>query len=240
MFGKILGEDNRVSVYNTDLWCKEKGCLTIKQSDKLRDLIDEIKPKYVVETGFFTGRSASTMLYYNKDLIKMISFEIRLEPYSEKENWEINYEKKMADLLRDKYKNFNIVLGDTNKTLSTKYIKEKFPNGIDWATIDGDHSYEGCLYDLQTLSPHINKNGIIIIDDYDSGINNIDLDVNDFMKNYENYSKGIIPSVDKAVDFFYKKNQNYFKKDIWRSNYGEVFCILKRIRIDNLKKEILG
>src|SRR4030042_129163 len=37
---------------------------------------------------------------------------------------------------------------------------------IDVAYIDGDHSYEGCLHDLNIVSESLTKNGVIIMHDF--------------------------------------------------------------------------
>jgi len=37
---------------------------------------------------------------------------------------------------------------------------------LDWIYIDGDHSYEGCLFDLENALPMMKKGGYILGDDY--------------------------------------------------------------------------
>jgi len=67
---------------------------------------------------------------------------------------------------------------------------------VDWAYIDGSHSYEPCLYDLESARKAVKKGGIIMGDDYN------------------NYKSGVV----KAVDEFCNK-YGYERKRVnseWR------------------------
>ena len=106
--------------------------------------------------------------------------------------------------------NFSTIENSSRRILNDYFFKKEFPLGIDWVTIDGDHSYEGCLFDLRAVVNHINKNGIIIIDDYESGPPN----------------GCCIPDVTRSCDDFYKENQ-YLEKTTWNCK-GKGFCIFKK------------
>jgi|TARA_B110000014_G_C20042871_1_gene542137 hypothetical protein len=78
---------------------------------------------------------------------------IRLDPYS------LESVKKLLS----KYKNnINIIKGNSNKIL-TEIIVEKF----DYVFLDGGHKYETVLKDLKILTKVIEKDGVILCDDYD-------------------------------------------------------------------------
>ena len=47
--------------------------------------------------------------------------------------------------------------------LRTGCLTKEFPEGIDWFTVDGDPNYSGCLTELVSVLPHMNKGGIIYI-----------------------------------------------------------------------------
>jgi predicted O-methyltransferase YrrM len=190
-------------VYDTDLWCI-RGHFNKNQADKLEELINEINPKFVLETGFCTGRSASCVLYYGK-IEKMNSIDINL-------NY-INPEGRIfKEKLEARYPSYKVIEGSSHKILNENFFRIEYPNGIDWATIDGDHSYEGALQDLYNISQYINQGGIIIIDDYYSG-----------------KPDGChIPEVNKACDEFYEKNKAKFTKEQWNKS-GKGFMILRKI-----------
>lgn len=185
-----------------DFWCK-KGHFNLDQAIFFKEMVKEYEPEYVLETGFCTGRSASTILTNAKKLKKMISIDINFD-YIKPEGR--IYKKK----LEDNFENFSTIENNSRKILNNNFFKKEFPFGIDWVTIDGDHSYSGCLFDLTSVVNHINKNGIIIIDDYKSGPPN----------------GCSIPDVTRACDDFYKENQ-FLQKTEW--NYkGKGFCIFKK------------
>lgn len=57
-----------------------------------------------------------------------------------------------------------------NVTVHRSYSKEFFDsiedNYLDWIYIDGDHTYEGCLFDLQMSLKKVKSGGSIFGDDY--------------------------------------------------------------------------
>ncbi len=48
----------------------------------------------------------------------------------------------------------------------SKEIANQFIDQIDLLFIDGDHSYDGCLTDIQAWSPHLVRGATIIFHDY--------------------------------------------------------------------------
>jgi predicted O-methyltransferase YrrM len=183
-------------------WCA-RGHFNIDQADFFKKLSEIVKPKFIIETGFCTGRSAASLLTSNKNISKFISIDIDLN-YMQPEG------KIYASLLMKEFPNFFIIEEDSSKVLNDEFFKNNFPNGIDWATIDGDHSYEGCSRDLTKVSIFLNYNGIIIIDDYKSGPPN-----------------GVtITTVTNAVNDFAKQNPNFYKIE-WNKK-GKGFCIFTK------------
>lgn len=180
-------------------WC-DQGHLNIDQANFMKEMIERYDPKYVLETGFCTGRSASVILTNANNLKRMISIDINFDYI--KPQGRI-YQK----LLETEFSNFHTIESNSKLVLNDDFFKNMFPNGIDWFTVDGDHSYEGCLFDLNTVINYMNKNSVIIIDDYKSGPPN-----------------GChIPEVTRACDDFYKNHQ-YLEKLEWNV-LGKGFCI---------------
>ena len=185
---------------NNELWC-ESGHLNEDQHNYINSLILRHDPVYVLETGFCTGRSAYSVLLNGKNIKKFMTIDI---------NFDYNkFGRDMLSKFKNYYNNFYYIEGNSSTILTQKFLDKEFENGIDWFTVDGDHSYEGCLTDLENVYNHINKNGIIIIDDYKSGPPN-----------------GChIPQVTKACDEFHLRHPT-LAKNVWNVN-GKGICLFR-------------
>lgn len=160
--------------------------------------VKEINPSYVLETGFCTGRSTYSVLRNAKNLKKMISIDINFDYRKEG--------REMRKILENNFSQLETIENSSKNILTKNFFSEKFPNGVDWFTIDGDHSYNGCLSDLENSFNYINKGGCIIIDDYKSGPPN----------------GSHLPQVTKACDDFGKKHPE-LRKEVWNKK-GKGFC----------------
>ena len=98
---------------------------------------DELAPK----TKFNTPLKS---LYYK--------YIVKLDPYTI---------ESVYKLLKKYKNNINIIKGDSNRVL-----KEISLEKIDYVFLDGGHKYETVRSDLNNLIDVINKNGIILCDDY--------------------------------------------------------------------------
>ncbi len=176
----------------------ESGHLNEAQRDFLIDVLCKTKPKYCIETGFATGRSTITTLTAGEpDLL--VSVDINLDYLGAREH---------AERMRRDYISLKLIEADTNELFTNKFFKSHFPKGIDFAFIDGDHSYDGVCNDLKWIGKHMNKYGFIVVDDYKSGAPN-----------------GIeIPEVNDAVDNFCEANS--IEKAEWYCE-GKGFAILR-------------
>ena len=130
--------------------------------EKTEQQLNEIEPEYIKSQKF---SSPLKHIYYNLLL---------------KEN--LNSIESNEKFLKKFKKNINLVKGDTNKTLKLADLSK-----IDFAFIDGGHSYETTYSDLSILySAMKNKSKTIVCDDY--------------------IDATYIIEVKKAVDDFVKKN----------------------------------
>ena len=77
---------------------------------------------------------------------------VKLDPYTI---------ESVYKLLKKYKNNINIIKGDSNRVL-----KEISLEKIDYVFLDGGHKYETVRSDLNNLIDVINKNGIILCDDY--------------------------------------------------------------------------
>jgi predicted O-methyltransferase YrrM len=128
--------------------------------EKINHELNEVEPEYIKSQKF---SNPFKHIYYNFLL---------------KEN--LNSRKSIEKFLKKFKKNINLVKGDTNKTLKETNLKK-----IDFAFIDGGHSYETTYNDLSTLYLSMkNRSKTIICDDYAdaSYITEVKKAVDDFVK----------------------------------------------------------
>jgi predicted O-methyltransferase YrrM len=189
-----------MNINNHELWCSE-GHFNVNQAILVNYLSLKHKPKYVLETGFCTGRSALSVLLNCDTIINFVNIDINYDYINP--NGRI-----MVNKFINYFPQFKCYEKDSNIFLTGQFIKKEFPNGIDWFTVDGDHSYKGCLHDLTTCLPYMNKGGIIIVDDYMSGPPD----------------GAHIPEVTKACDDFFNINSNSLVRKPWNNN-GKGFCV---------------
>ncbi len=121
---------------------------------------DEIEPKFLKDQKF---SNPLKNFYYN---------------YIVKEN--LNSLDSVKNFLRKYENNINLIAGDTNTVLNKVNL-----NIIDFAFIDGGHSYQTVMNDLDTLYANLKgKNKVLLCDDYGkaSHIPEVERAINDFSK----------------------------------------------------------
>ena len=183
----------------TNLWYPI-GHLNDDQRNFLVDLLLEKKPKNCIETGFASGRSAVTVLYAAEPK-KLISVDVNLDY--------IHGARQFSNKLANLFKNFQILEGSSSDVLNESFFEENFNDGIDFAFVDGDHTYSGALSDIQKIYKHMNSDAIMLVDDY-----------------YSCGPEGCeIVDVNNAVDDFCKNNNISVKK--WH-NKGKGFAIIRK------------
>ncbi len=193
----------KTPVYKTNLWCRH-GHLNHDQADKYAELCEQLKPRNVLETGFCTGRSAACVLHSSQDLQKMISIDINLD-------YKAPHGRRMVTLLRELFPIWAVIENSSRVILTPEFFQREFPQGIDLATIDGDHTYDGCMFDLETVAPQLTQHGVMVVDDYRSG------PPNGFR----------IKSVTKSVDDFLRNYKGDFVGERWHKK-GKGFCVIRR------------
>jgi len=191
-----------MNITTNELWCSD-GHFNTDQAELYMELTKKHKPKYCLETGFCTGRSSLSVILGNEDNIeKFISIEYNL-----------NYKsltKEFVEKFNSKFEFYNVVVGNSAHILTPEFFEKEFPNGIDWFTVDGDHSYFGCKNDLKLALPYMSKNSIIIVDDYELGSPN----------------GCSLPEVTNACNDFYKENLDKISIEKW-NKLGKGFCIFR-------------
>ena len=159
----------------------ETGHLNINQRNYLIELLTELKPKNCLEIGFASGRSLVT-IYFSCKPERLLSIDIDLDY--------IKGAREFIEKLKKEFNNVFVLERDSTKINFNILNKNYFMNkGVDFAFIDGGHTYEICMLDLNNVYKISHKGTVILIDDYKSS----------FPDGY------FLPEVTNAVDDFIKK-----------------------------------
>ena len=189
-----------------------KSGLKKPYGDNFLSLVEEYKPKNVLEIGVFCGVTSrnicellktnfgSDFRYYGLDLFgstKTSSVD-EIEPkflenqkfsnplktiyynFVKKEN--LNSKISVQNFLKKFSQNIELIEGDTRVTLEKVPLSE-----IDFVFLDGGHSYDTVLSDLQKLYDNMKNNSKIVCDDF-AGITKIE-SVEKAIKDFTNNNK---------------------------------------------------
>ena len=189
-----------------------KSGLKKPYGDNFLSLVEEYKPKNVLEIGVFCGVTSrnicellktnfgSDFRYYGLDLFgstKTSSVD-EIEPkflenqkfsnplktiyynFIKKEN--LNSKISVQNFLKKFSENIELIEGDTRVTLEKVPLSE-----IDFVFLDGGHSYDTVLSDLQKLYDNMKNNSKIVCDDF-AGITKIE-SVEKAIKDFANNNK---------------------------------------------------
>lgn len=149
------------------------------------DIACELKPRRILEIGVRAGYSAWAFLSACPDA-KYLGIDAENNKHGGAGGPWLWWAEQ---LLRD----FDIELRkqDTQKLT-------KIDGSFDLIHIDGDHSTKGALHDMEICWPSVNKDGVMLVDDYD-----------------------YLEDVQKAVDAFYKKHPEV-SREYRKSLRGEI------------------
>ena len=189
-----------------------KSGLKKPYGDNFLSLVEEYKPKNVLEIGVFCGVTSrnicellktnfgSDFRYYGLDLFgsSKTSSVDEIEPkflenqkfsnplktiyynFIKKEN--LNSKISVENFLKKFSQNIELIEGDTRVTLEKVPLSE-----IDFVFLDGGHSYDTVLSDLQKLYDNMKNNSRIVCDDF-AGITKIE-SVEKAIKDFANNNK---------------------------------------------------
>ena len=113
----------------------------------------------IVEIGSYLGRSASFIAAALKESNKTFFAVDTFENHAMTEG-----KRDTLASFKENTKPFNDHI-QILQGLSAEVVRD-FSLSIDLLFIDGDHSYEGCLADLESWLPHVKEGGSIIFHDY--------------------------------------------------------------------------
>lgn len=180
-------------------WWWNDGHLNENQRDFLISILSDLKPKFVLEIGFASGRSCCTTLI-TANPTKMISIDLNLDYMGARGH---------AEAMQNEFKNLKIIEGNSLHLLNDDFFSSEFPNGLDYIFVDGGHEYNEAYSDIENSFKFLSDGGIMIIDDYYSGLPD----------------GCTLVGVNYAVNDFANKNNLEIEK--WNMN-GKGFAILKK------------
>lgn len=135
---------------------KVPGHLSLREGLSLTEQVRDTQGGVVVEIGSFLGRSANFLMEGNPKHLYCI------------DTWQND---TMTEGKRDTFAIFqkNMARWDGRYTAIRKDSRvagREWVEPIDLLWIDGDHSYEGCLADLENFFPHLKPGGWVGLHDY--------------------------------------------------------------------------
>lgn len=136
---------------------KNEGYMTNPQKQEFIERLKEYPNiKSIAEIGLNGGHSAETFFQNCSKIEKFVSFDLNQHDYT----------KAAVNFFKRRYKDkFSFVEGDSAQTVA-KYAVQNPKTKFDLIYIDGNHSYQGCLNDIQNCAALANSKTILWIDDY--------------------------------------------------------------------------
>jgi hypothetical protein len=101
---------------------------------------------------------AKPKLHFCVDLWGPITANVQGTYYTDQETWNQRYEE-----IQEEFKNYNVKFVRDMTYNITNYCDSKM---FDWVYVDGDHTYDGCMKDLQAVKSLVKDDGMILGHDY--------------------------------------------------------------------------
>ena len=136
----------------------------------LTTLIQEHKPRTILEVGTWNGERAIQMVRASGNMARYIGFDL-FEDATEATDKEEDNSKKHYSLeqvesrLRESGLDAELVKGNTRATLPA-YVKEHGGGWLDFAFIDGGHSLTTIRSDWAMVKKLLKPGGVAVFDDY--------------------------------------------------------------------------
>lgn len=137
---------------NWDLWNGE-GADQYDYCQSIYELSQRFNPLFGLEIGVRFGKSALATL---KGSPKMML--VGVDP---------NPEFPVVDFITEQgFGTKFMFINDSSPQALTQFFPEQF----DWIYIDGRHDYQGVLEDFEAAWPLLQKNGVMVFDDFDNSL----------------------------------------------------------------------
>lgn len=124
-----------------------------EQTAKLQELCSNIEYKNIMEIGFNAGHSANTFLSHSLAHVTSFDLNVRDSVIHAKEYIDTKYPGRHT-----------LILGDSTVTVP-RFIEENPSTKFDLIFIDGGHSFEIAMADLENCKKLAHENTIVVVDD---------------------------------------------------------------------------
>ncbi|MFC1514287.1 class I SAM-dependent methyltransferase [Candidatus Omnitrophota bacterium] len=158
------GIDALVDFTFSGCWELLKPGQVAEEIAKLVRLLDETKPKYVLEIG--TGRSGGTLFLFSRVAAcdaTLVSVDFPGGKFGD------SYPKRKVSFFKSfaqGQQKIHMIRADSHSPATLEKVKKIFgPNKLDFLFIDGDHTYEGVKRDFELYSGLVREGGIIGLHD---------------------------------------------------------------------------
>lgn len=184
-----------------NFWEEEIGHLSEQQAEFILARVKNHPHTSCLEIGFAGGRHTYSILKtFNPK--RMISLDI---------NFDYQGGRKKINQIKEEFPNSVFIEQDSKTAINKEFIKQYFPEGIDYALIDGGHQYEDAMFDMTNVYPFINQNGLMIVDDFKSKVcplDQVDRAVNTFAENQKLSFEAVSLEDGKGMAIFTKNIEN--------------------------------
>jgi predicted O-methyltransferase YrrM len=124
-----------------------------EQTKRLEELCEHIDYMQIMEIGFNAGHSANTFLSHT--LAHVTSFDLNVRD-------SVSFAKEYID---KKYpERHTLIIGDSTKTIP-QFIEDNPTCTFDLIFIDGGHTFEIAMADLENCKKLAHKNTLVVVDD---------------------------------------------------------------------------
>jgi hypothetical protein len=187
--------------------------ITIEINISRVDMLELLPNGNVCEIGVAKGDFAELIIKHNnpKKLFLVDVWDNIEMSYSDSNMVDKNSQNKRYDYVLNKFNDYSSV--NLIRKSSLEAHKEFNKNFFDWIYIDADHSYNGCLNDLNNFDEKVKTDGYICGHDFNNIIKNgygVNQAVNDFIKE-KNYFLSFI-TLDKKKYMYVNNDKKDFKE----------------------------
>jgi hypothetical protein len=179
-----------MGIVGTQFWCHAKGYFDLNQIDLISKIVRKQKPKYVLETGFSTGRVCAGIL------MSCDSVQIYV-------NCDCDYKRNvpegphMRKMFHDFFSCFHSYETPSENLLTPMFLKLQYPFGIDFVILDGSSDPIVVRENLENIANQLNTEGCIIV-------NSVHNACSEFVKSRSGFAMESWTKDDKKMDIIRK------------------------------------